>query len=173
MFFRWNRISVTRWSDYFSVFGHLQQWNLAQKWHKFVKVGSAICRVKNKPSKICQRFVSFCQSGKISPNLIPLVVTRSTNLPRAKRNVAAPNCKFVAQQEAEPGLKSCQTKMTQWLVPNSTFVTSFDKYFIFRFVERKIIVTSCQNSNSKFKTVNLFTRMEIYQNIFFVLSVTY
>ena len=47
--------SVTRWLDYFSIFGHSQQCKLAQKRHIFAKVGSA-----------------FCQSVEISPNLVTL-----------------------------------------------------------------------------------------------------
>ena len=56
--------SVTRiW-----LFGHLQQWKIAQ-WHKtFAKVGSKFCQILNKPSK-------FCQSGEISPNLVTLFST--------------------------------------------------------------------------------------------------
>ena len=73
--------SVTRWSAYFSVFGHLQQSKLAQKGHKFANVGSAIYKVKYKPSKICQRFVNFCQSGEISPNLVTLDPTHSVSGP--------------------------------------------------------------------------------------------
>ena len=67
--------SVTRWPAYFSVFCHLKQWKLAPKGHKFANVGSAICKVKYKPSKICQRFVNFCQSDAISPNLVTLILS--------------------------------------------------------------------------------------------------
>ena len=35
--------SVTRWLDYFSIFGHLQWWKLAQKCHKFGKVSLVFC----------------------------------------------------------------------------------------------------------------------------------
>ena len=66
--------SVTRWLDYFPTFGHLQQWTFAQLCNKFAKVGSTFCRIRNKPLKICQRLFQFCQSGKISPNLVTLVV---------------------------------------------------------------------------------------------------
>ena len=30
-----DKISVTRWCDYFSICGHLQHWKLFQWWHKF------------------------------------------------------------------------------------------------------------------------------------------
>ena len=36
------------------------------------QVGSAISQIRNKTLKICQRLVNFCQSGKISPNLVTL-----------------------------------------------------------------------------------------------------
>ena len=55
------RISVTRWLDYFSIFGHLQNWKLAQKCHKFPKVGSTFYQIRNKPSKICQKLIKICQ----------------------------------------------------------------------------------------------------------------
>ena len=64
--------SVTRWLYYFSISGHLQQWELVQLCHKIAKVGSALCQMRNKLSKICQRLVNVCQSGKISPNLVTL-----------------------------------------------------------------------------------------------------
>ena len=44
--------SVTRWLYYLSIFCHLQQWKLAQWCHKFAKVGSAFCPIRNKLSKI-------------------------------------------------------------------------------------------------------------------------
>ena len=53
------RRSVTRWLDYFSIFSHLQQWKLAQSCHKFAKVGSAFCQIRNTLSKICQRLVNY------------------------------------------------------------------------------------------------------------------
>ena len=73
--------SVTRWLNYFSIFGHLHQWNWAQKCHKFAKVGSAFCQIRNKPLKICQRHVNCCQSGEISPNLVTLPVGLVEKLP--------------------------------------------------------------------------------------------
>ena len=48
------RVSVTRWLDCFSIYGHLQQRKLSQICHKFAKLGSAFCQLRNKPSKICQ-----------------------------------------------------------------------------------------------------------------------
>ena len=65
--------SETRWLDYFSIFGHLQQLKLAQWFYKFSKVCSAFRQIRNRLSKICQIFVLFCQSGKISQNLVTLL----------------------------------------------------------------------------------------------------
>ena len=70
---RYYKSSVTIWLDHFSKFGHLQQWKLAQWCHKFAKVGSALCQIRDKPSKICQRLVNFCQSVKNLPNLVTLM----------------------------------------------------------------------------------------------------
>ena len=67
--------SVTRWLDYFSTSGHLHQWKLAQ-WHtKFAKVGQNNSQVGNKPSENYPRLWRFCQNGKISPNLVTLIIT--------------------------------------------------------------------------------------------------
>ena len=63
------------WPDgqiFFPIFGHLQQWNFAQKHTKSPKVGSQLCQISNKPLKCCQRFLNFCLIGKISPNLVTL-----------------------------------------------------------------------------------------------------
>ena len=65
--------SETRRLDYFSIFGHLQQLKLAQWFYKFSKVSSAFRQIRNRLSKICQIFVNFCQSGKISQNLVTLL----------------------------------------------------------------------------------------------------
>ena len=51
--------SVTRRLDCFSIFGHLRQWKLSQKCHKFAKVSSAFCQIRNKPLKFCQILVNF------------------------------------------------------------------------------------------------------------------
>ena len=63
-------LSVTSWLAYFSIFGRLQQWKLAQSYHKFAKVGSVLCQIWTKPSNFFQWLVNFCQSGEISPNLV-------------------------------------------------------------------------------------------------------
>ena len=34
---------------------------ISPKCHKFATVGSAFCQIRNKPSKICQKLVNFCQ----------------------------------------------------------------------------------------------------------------
>ena len=66
-------ISVTRWLNYVSIFGHFQQWKLAQKqWNNFAKVGLLFCQIRNKPPKSCQRLVKFWHSGEFSPNLVTL-----------------------------------------------------------------------------------------------------
>ena len=67
--------SVTRWIDYFSIFGHLQQWKLAKKRRIIAKLGSAFSQKRNKLAKNRQRLVNFCQSGEISPNLVTLALT--------------------------------------------------------------------------------------------------
>ena len=45
--------SVTKQLNYFSIFGHLQQWNLAQQCRKFTNVCSTFCQIRNKPSNNC------------------------------------------------------------------------------------------------------------------------
>ena len=65
------------------VFQNLAIYN-NENWPKttqFAKVGSEFCQILNKPSKYCHalvRFchalVRFCQNGKISPNLITLLL---------------------------------------------------------------------------------------------------
>ena len=61
----WN-CSVTRWRDYFSFFGYLQQFKFAQKL-KNPKLGSKFCQILNKPS-----IFEVCQSGEVLPNLVTL-----------------------------------------------------------------------------------------------------
>ena len=69
----WGR-SVTRWRYYFSKFGHLQGWKLAQK-HKNRQI-----RVENLPDswqtprKWPNGLKYFFKSGKNSPNLVILIV---------------------------------------------------------------------------------------------------
>ena len=71
---------VTRWLDYFWLFGHLQQWKLAQWRHWFNKICLAFCQIRNKPSKICQILENCCQSGKILPNLATLQSSAILNI---------------------------------------------------------------------------------------------
>ena len=73
---------MTEWQD--SIFGHLQQENVAQKHNNFFKESSKFCQTLNKPSTIWQRFKTFCQSGKISPNLVTLSIMLT--LARARGN---------------------------------------------------------------------------------------
>ena len=64
--------SVTRWLDYFSIFAHLPQWKSAHLCHKFVRVGSAFCQIRNKLSKFSQRLVNqiFAKSGHTDHNIM-------------------------------------------------------------------------------------------------------
>ena len=57
---------------FFSILVHLPEWKLAQKCHKFAKVGSAFCLMRNNPSKISQWLVNFCLSDKILTNQVTL-----------------------------------------------------------------------------------------------------
>ena len=72
--------SVTRWLNCISILGHLQQWKLAQKCNKFAKVILLFCQIRNKPSKICQRLVKYCQSGEIAPNQVSLAYIDTTTI---------------------------------------------------------------------------------------------
>ena len=65
---------VTRWLD-ISVFGHFQQWKLAQWRNKFAKVDSAFCQIRNKLSKICQKVVNFCQIWSHCPKHISIYMS--------------------------------------------------------------------------------------------------
>ena len=49
---------MTIWLDYFSIFGHLQQWKFAPKISKFYQSGWKNCHTQNKPF-VCQWFVNF------------------------------------------------------------------------------------------------------------------
>ena len=69
--------------NYFSIFGHMQQWKLAQKCNKFAKVDSTFCQIRNKLSKICQWLANFCQSSKILPNLVVLSMTHDQGVVRS------------------------------------------------------------------------------------------
>ena len=50
--------SVTRWLYFYSIFGHLQQWQFAL-WHKNDKVGTNIFQILNKLSKNCPNTFIF------------------------------------------------------------------------------------------------------------------
>ena len=65
--------SVTRLLDYFSTFGHFNQWKFAQKYTKFAEVGSKFCQIVNKCIKNCPSLLIFCQSGEILPILVTQV----------------------------------------------------------------------------------------------------
>ena len=59
---------MTRWLDYFAIFGDLYQWRTT-----FVEIGLKVCQIQNKLSKNCQKLLRFCQNSEISPNLVTLV----------------------------------------------------------------------------------------------------
>ena len=69
--------SVTRWLYYLSLFGHLQQLIYVQNLSKNCRSGSKVCQTKNKPSKVCLKFLKVNPSGEISPNLVTLLPSRS------------------------------------------------------------------------------------------------
>ena len=62
----WLGASVTRWLHYYSIFGHLQQWQLAQQ-----HINAIVGQILN--PKIAQRLFKFCQSGEIFKILVTLV----------------------------------------------------------------------------------------------------
>ena len=75
--------SVTSWREYFSLFGHLQQFKFAQNSQQFSQVGSKFCQntkytLKRLPNKI----LKVCPSGEISLNLVILFNSQS-NFQRA------------------------------------------------------------------------------------------
>ena len=55
---------MTRWLNHVSIFGHLQQWKLAQKCNKFTKVGLLFCQIRNKLPKSCKRLENFAIVAK-------------------------------------------------------------------------------------------------------------
>ena len=67
--------SVTRWLDYFSTFGHLHQWKLAQWLTKMAKVGPKFYQIVNKPTKLPKAWIflikgwNFAKSGHTDPVL--------------------------------------------------------------------------------------------------------
>ena len=69
--------SVTR---LFLIFGHLQHWKVVQKQNNFAKVCPKFCQTLNNPSPTWRRFISFCQSGEISPNLITLILNPMSSM---------------------------------------------------------------------------------------------
>ena len=60
--------SVTRWLDIFFNIWTFATMNIGPIMSQII--GSAICQIRNKLSKICQILVNFWQSGEISPNLV-------------------------------------------------------------------------------------------------------
>ena len=75
-----NAVSVTRWLDYFSIFGHLQQWKFALKHQIFAKADSKFCQTLNNAFKIFIIINIFCVSGAILPNLVTLIVVQLNQL---------------------------------------------------------------------------------------------
>ena len=66
-------ISVTRWLDNFFNIWPFTAVKISPIISQIPKVCSAFCQIRNRLSKICQIFVNFCQSGKISQNLVTLL----------------------------------------------------------------------------------------------------
>ena len=66
--------SVTRWLEYFSIFGHLKECKFSQKHKIFAKVGSKFCQIVNTAFKSYPNTLKLCQSGKISPSLVTLLM---------------------------------------------------------------------------------------------------
>ena len=59
-----NSASVTRWLDYLSIFGHLQQKQFAQKLlTNFGKVGSKFGQILEKLSETIPKWRNFAKSG--------------------------------------------------------------------------------------------------------------
>ena len=58
--------SVTWRLYYFSIFGHLEQWKVAQKYEIFAKVGWRFCQFLNSYSRYGQNFLNLRLSGEIS-----------------------------------------------------------------------------------------------------------
>ena len=56
--------SVTRWLDYISTFGHLNQRKFAQWYTNFAKVGPKFCQIIYKASKIAQDFEDIAKVAK-------------------------------------------------------------------------------------------------------------
>ena len=71
-FVRLRSASVTRWLVYFSIFGHLHGWKIAQWDTKLVKVGSKICQIFNKLSKHSLNLIRLPKSGENLPNLVTM-----------------------------------------------------------------------------------------------------
>ena len=92
--------SVTRWVDYFSIFGHLCEQTFAQ-WHrKFSKIVKN-CKVVNETPKICPSlFEDFAKMAKFRTNLVTLV--SGIEIGRFYANVREEKVtKFVSEQKRE------------------------------------------------------------------------
>ena len=63
---------MTRWPDYFFNIWPFSAMKIRPIKSQIAKEGAAFCQIRNNPFKNCQRLVNFCQSGKISPNLVTL-----------------------------------------------------------------------------------------------------
>ena len=57
-----------------SIFGQLQHWIFAPNHRpKFAKVSAKFCKIEDKLFQNGQSFITACQSGEISPNLVTLL----------------------------------------------------------------------------------------------------
>ena len=97
--------------DGFLIFPYWAMYNielLPQNKH-FAKVGSTIWQRYNKPLSISQRFMKFCQSGEILPNLVTLkLAIIHLGLENIFDGLKPPNLNGSATQE--------QVKLQSWLL---------------------------------------------------------
>ena len=63
-----------KWPNGYISFQYLAIYNVKKlpKHQKMPKEVQIFVKTLNKPSTICQRFLQFCQSGEILPNLVTL-----------------------------------------------------------------------------------------------------
>ena len=93
--------------------------------YKSFKVFSIFCQILNNLPKNCQRSFKFCQSGKISPNLVTLV---PSNILIGKEN-------FLLWRNSNSDPSEAKSKMFWQLHPRSlndkTIEIAISKFYIF------------------------------------------
>ena len=105
--------------------------------YKSFKVFSIFCQILNNLPKNCQRSFKFCQSGKISPNLVTLV---PSNILIGKEN-------FLLWRNSNSDPSEAKSKMFWQLHPRSlndkTIEIAISKFYIFehwvRFGHKKVL----------------------------------